>query len=50
MDVALLEEMMRGRQPRVLVIVNQAMPDWLPVLGRYDALVGVAELFPLSRG
>jgi hypothetical protein len=49
LDREALLEMMRGRQPRVLVIVNQAKPDWMPALARYDALVGVAELFRSRR-
>lgn len=49
LNAAALAEMMRGRQPRVLVIVNQAKPDWIPALARYNAIVGVAELFRSRR-
>lgn len=49
LDRNALVEMMRGRQPRVLIIVNEAKPDWIPALARYDALVGVAELFRSRR-
>lgn len=45
LDGAKLEQMMRGTQPRVLVIVNQARPEWTTWLRKYDALVGVAEMF-----
>lgn len=45
LDAGKLREMMRGVQPRVLVLVNEAKPAWSNRLARYDALVGVAELF-----
>jgi hypothetical protein len=49
LDPEALVEMMRGRQPRVLIIVNQTKPQWATALARYDALVGVAELFRSRR-
>lgn len=40
-----LESMIRGEQPRVLVVVNAAMPEWSRDLKRYGALVTVVEVF-----
>lgn len=37
--------MVKGEQPRVLVVVNQAMPQWARELARYNALVAVLEVF-----
>jgi hypothetical protein len=49
LDAARLAEMMKGRQPRVLVIVNAARPDWVEPLARHDALLGVCEIFRSRR-
>lgn len=43
-------EMMRGQQPRVLVIVNQSRPEWASTLARWNAMVGVAEVFRSRDG
>jgi hypothetical protein len=40
-----LREMMRGEQPRVLVIVNHPRPEWRVPLESYGALLSVAEVF-----
>lgn len=40
-----LEEMMKGAPPKVLVAVNQPMPDWIPALRGYDALLAVLEIY-----
>jgi hypothetical protein len=45
LDRSLLIAMMLGMPPRVLVLVNAARPEWASWLARYDALVGVAEVF-----
>ena len=50
LDEASLLEMMRGRQPRVFVLVNQAKPDWSSALIRWNAVLGVAELFRSRLG
>lgn len=49
LDADRLTEMMRGRQPRVFVIVNQSRPDWSAALIRWNAIVGVAEIFRSRR-
>lgn len=49
LDRAAVIEMMRGAQPRVLVIVNQSMPVWSNTLARYGAVVSVAEVFRSNR-
>jgi hypothetical protein len=41
--------MMKGQQPRVLVMVNTPKPDWVEPLKRFDALVGVFEIFRSER-
>lgn len=41
--------MMKGRQPRVLVLVNTYNPDWVKALAPYEAAVGVFEVFRSDR-
>jgi hypothetical protein len=45
----LLRELMRGEQPRVLVIVNQSRPDWKLPLEAYDAMLTVGEVYRSDR-
>jgi hypothetical protein len=45
LDRGRLTEMLLGEQPRVLVLVTLAKPNWSPTLGQYGAQVGVLELF-----
>jgi hypothetical protein len=45
LDQVSLNEMMKGMQPQVLVIVNKVMPDWIQPLSLYGALVAVVEVF-----
>lgn len=45
LDPRRLTAMMLGEQPRVLVLVNDAKPDWVTSLRRWDVLVGVVEVF-----
>ena len=45
MDAERIRSMVKGQQPRVLVIVNASRPDWAKDLKRYDALVTVLEVF-----
>lgn len=40
-----LSEMVRAEQPRVLVLVNQAMPEWLPTIRQWNGRLGVVEVF-----
>jgi len=44
-----LIEMMRGAPPRVLVIVNQAVPDWVEPLAMFRASIGIVEVFRSAR-
>jgi hypothetical protein len=45
LDVARMRSVVKGQQPRVLVIVNGVVPTWGPALSRYGALVMVLEMF-----
>ena len=44
-----LMEMIMGAQPRVLVVVNRSVPDWIEPIHRLDALVSVVEVFRSDR-
>ena len=48
MDGERICSMVKGLQPRVLVIVNAPKADWARELSRYDALVTVLEVFRSS--
>lgn len=50
LDRAALANMMKGAQPRVLVVVNAPRPTWVAPLSRFDALLAVVEIFRSSRG
>jgi hypothetical protein len=41
--------MMKGQQPRVLVMVNTPKSEWVEPLKRFDALVGIFEIFRSER-
>jgi hypothetical protein len=45
MDAERIRSMVKGQQPRVLVIVNAPRPEWAKDLKRYDAIVTVLEVF-----
>jgi len=45
LSVARLLDMMKGNQPRVLVIVNAPRPLWISSLRRHDAALAVVEVF-----
>jgi hypothetical protein len=49
LSLASLVEMMRGAPPKVLVIVNQAVPNWVDLLRMFRAAVGVVEVFRSGR-
>jgi hypothetical protein len=49
LDYAALREMMRGAPPRVLVLVNRAVPSWASSLSQWGALTGVVEMFRSAR-
>ena len=44
-----LSEMVRVTQPRVLVLVNAVVPEWLAPLEECGASVGVVEIFRSSQ-
>jgi len=48
LDREAIKQMMRGAQPRVLVVVNAPCPDWVPRL-RPDAEVMIVEPFRSAR-
>ncbi len=45
LNQAALQEMLKGAQPQVLVVVNNWMPDWLPGLMMFGAQLAVVEVF-----
>jgi hypothetical protein len=49
LDVAKLAEMMKGCQPRVLVVVNKPRTEWVKPLSNYDAKLAVFEIFRSDR-
>lgn len=50
LDLNRTKAMLKGEQPRVLVIVNTPMPQWLHDLRRYDARVMFIEVFRSDVG
>ena len=44
-DGQALRDMIMGAQPRVLVVVNRSVPDWIDPIHRLDAIVTVVEVF-----
>lgn len=49
LDRAALQDMILGAQPRVLVVVNRNVPDWIEPIHRLDAKVAVVEVFRSGR-
>lgn len=49
LDSTSVEAMMRGSQPKVLVVVNEQVPDWVRMLSPHGALVAVVEVFRSDR-
>lgn len=49
LDAEKTRDLMKGCQPRVLVIVNQPMPSWTHDLRRYNAIVNILEVFRSDR-
>lgn len=45
LDPALLADMVKGAQPRVLVIVNQNTPSWFESIHRLGGLLTIVEIF-----
>lgn len=46
---ASLQDMIMGAQPRVLVVVNRSVPNWIEPIHRLDGLVTVVETFRSGR-
>ena len=42
-------DMIKGAQPRVLVIVNRPVPDWIDALHKLDCFLAVIEVYRSSR-
>jgi hypothetical protein len=40
-----LQDMVKGLQPNVLVVVNSPVPEWIPVLKQRKALITIIQLF-----
>ncbi len=49
LDHESLRNMMKGQQPRVLVVVNAPCPSWRAELARFDALLATIEIFRSAR-
>ncbi len=45
LDLGRMKSVIRGQQPRVVVIVNAPVPKWVSELRRYDAIVTILEIF-----
>jgi hypothetical protein len=45
LDSSRVADMMRGEQPKVLVLVTRQKPEWALTLSQYRASVGVIEIF-----
>ncbi len=49
LDVSRISDMLKGQQPRVLVVVNIPRNEWKEPLARHDALLAVFEIFRSVR-
>jgi hypothetical protein len=49
LDPQKVRELMKGAQPRVLVIVNGLPASWAPVLARFDTLLNSIEVYRSGR-
>ena len=45
LDGEALQDMIMGAQPRVVVVVNRSVPDWMDPIHGLDAIVTVVEIF-----
>lgn len=45
LNIMRLKDMMKGTQPRVLVIVNKPKVEWVVPLGQLSSLIAVCEIF-----
>lgn len=49
LDHAALSDMIKGAQPRVLVVVNRSVPEWKEPIRRLEGLIAVVEVFRSER-
>ncbi len=49
LDYKALSDMIKGAQPRVLVVVNRSVPSWIEPIRRLDGLVAIVEVFRSER-
>ena len=49
LDRAALQDMVKGHPPRVLVIVNRNVPQWVEPIHRLEGIVTVVEIFRSDR-
>lgn len=49
LNYSLLSDMIKGAQPRVLVVVNQSVPKWIEPIRRLDGIVTIVEAFRSHR-
>lgn len=45
LDINKLKSMMRGKQPRVMVVLDLPKPKWLEKLEKYDAILALFQIF-----
>ncbi len=49
LDLEKLCDLMKGQQPRVIVIVNASCPKWINPLKRHNAILAIFEIFKSFR-
>ena len=49
LDKSALQDMVRGAQPRVAVVVNRSVPNWIEPIHKLDAIITVVEIFRSGR-
>ena len=49
LDKSALQDMVMGAQPRVAVVVNRGVPDWIEPIHKLDAILTVVEVFRSGR-
>jgi hypothetical protein len=45
LDLERLKIMIKGQQPKVLIVVNTPMPEWIKSLSRWEAMLSVFQVF-----
>ena len=49
LDSVAISDMMKGAQPRVLIVVNQSVPGWIRPLEQIDSMIAIVEVFRSNR-